>query len=49
MMTLGRNILVLCLCRSYCGQEYTQGRAQELGEECFPQQPELVRTSRRIL
>ena len=26
----GRNISVLCLYESYCGQEYTQGRAQAL-------------------
>ena len=30
VVTLGRNILVLCLYWSYCGQEYTQDHAQAL-------------------
>ena len=30
VVTLRRNILVLCLYPSYCSQEYTQGRAQAL-------------------
>ena len=30
VVTLGRNFSVLCSYRSYCGQEYTQGRAQAL-------------------
>ena len=30
VVTLGRNIPVLCSCRSYYGQEYRQGRAQAL-------------------
>ena len=30
VVTLGRNISVLCSYWSYCGQEYTQGRAQAL-------------------
>ena len=33
---LGRNILVLCLYRFYCGQEYTQGHAQALRRWMFP-------------
>ena len=30
VMTLERNISVLCSYQSYCGQEYTQGHAQAL-------------------
>ena len=30
VVMLGRNILVLCLFWSYCGQEYTSGCAQAL-------------------
>ena len=30
VVRLGRNISVLCSYWSYCGQEYTQGHAQEL-------------------
>ena len=36
MVTLGRDISVLCLCLSYCGQEYTQGHAQALRRRMFP-------------
>ena len=33
---LEKNIPALCSYRSYCGQEYTQGRAQALRRRMFP-------------
>ena len=34
-MMLGKNISVLCSCRSYCGQEILRVVHRHSGEECF--------------
>ena len=49
VMTLERNISVLCSYQSYCGQEYTQGHAQALRWRTFPPAVMLGRHSRRSL